>query len=226
MAAWLPRPCTVISKLSPENPIARERLEQAFFHHDPAAALVLLGRLEYEVDRALEVARLGEIAGRAQQHGRMPVVAARVHHVGVDGTVRERVDLGDGERIHVGAQPDRGAVTVHEAADDAGPGQAAVDLDPELAKLGGDEVGGARLLEGDLGMRVQIPPPGGHLGVELGDVGNDGHDGGELRPLSDQIESISWLRTCLREDGLACPRRRGSKRDAGRRRKDALQTDR
>jgi hypothetical protein len=36
-------------------------------------------------------------------------------------------------------------------------------------------------------MRVQIPPPGGHIGVEFGNAGNDGHGGGELR---------SWARPC------------------------------
>ena len=49
------------------------------------------------------------------------------------------------------------------------------DLDPEFAKLGGDEIGGAHLLEGDLGMRVQIAPPGGHLIVEFGDSVDDRH---------------------------------------------------
>ena len=46
----------------PEHGIHRKQLEQAIVHHDLGAARSLLGRLEYEPDRAGELLGLGEIA--------------------------------------------------------------------------------------------------------------------------------------------------------------------
>ena len=60
-----------------------EAVEQPFFHHDAAAAAILLGGLEDEVDGAAEVARFGQILGGAEQHGGVAVMAAGVHPAGV-----------------------------------------------------------------------------------------------------------------------------------------------
>src|SRR3546814_8692746 len=49
----------------------RELFEQPLLHHDAAAALVLLGGLEDEGDATIEIARLGEVLGGAQQHRRV-----------------------------------------------------------------------------------------------------------------------------------------------------------
>ena len=129
----------------------RELLEQPLFHHDPAAALVLLGRLEDEVDRAVEVLGLGQVLGRAQQHHRVAVMAAGVHLAGDRRLVIELVGLVDVERVHVGAQADRALGRARaQHAHDAGLGQAAMDLDAEALQLLGDDVGRPHFLEGRL----------------------------------------------------------------------------
>jgi hypothetical protein len=40
-----------------------------------------------------------------------------------------------------------------------------------------DDAGGAVLLESELGMRVDVAPPGRHVCVQLGDAGDQGHGG-------------------------------------------------
>ena len=45
-----------------------------------------------------------------------------------------------------------------------------MDLDAERGKALSDELGGAVLLEGGLGMGVNVLPPGGELGMEVGDA--------------------------------------------------------
>ncbi len=67
----------------PNTRSRREAVEQTLGDHPAAAAAVLaaefLGRLEDQVDRAVEVPGLGQIARGAQQHRRVPVMAAGVH---------------------------------------------------------------------------------------------------------------------------------------------------
>src|SRR3546814_20758414 len=48
----------------PEDAVDGEQLEQPILHHDPAAGDVLLGGLEDEAYRTVEVPRLGEVARR------------------------------------------------------------------------------------------------------------------------------------------------------------------
>jgi len=55
-----------------------EAVHHAFLDHLATAATALLGRLEDHHRGAGEVARLGEIFRRAQQHGGVTVVAAGV----------------------------------------------------------------------------------------------------------------------------------------------------
>ncbi len=110
-----------------EHRLDRKALEQPLLDHDPAAALVLLGRLEDEMDGAGEIAGLGEIARRAQQHRGMAVMAAGMHLAGDRRDMGEDVLLVDMERVHVGAQRDRtgAGVAPLEGADHAGAGEAA-----------------------------------------------------------------------------------------------------
>jgi hypothetical protein len=49
----------------------------------PAPPSSALGGLEDHGDLAGEVARLGEIARGAEQHGRVTVMAAGMHHAGI-----------------------------------------------------------------------------------------------------------------------------------------------
>ena len=92
-----------------------EAVEQPFFHHDPAAAAILLGGLEDEVDGAAEVARFGQILGGAEQHGGVAVMAAGVHPVRGAGGVGEAGRLVDGQRVDVGAEADGAPVPARPA---------------------------------------------------------------------------------------------------------------
>jgi hypothetical protein len=66
---------------------ADEATRQLWDAHRKRAAETFLGRLEDEVHGAVEVARLGEIARRAEQHGRMSVMPAGVCGVVMSWTV-------------------------------------------------------------------------------------------------------------------------------------------
>ena len=83
-----------------------EALHQAVLHHGLAAGAALLGRLEDHDRGAGEIARLGEIARRAEQHRGVAVMAAGVHLAGHGRLVGQVVRLLDRQRVHVGAQPD------------------------------------------------------------------------------------------------------------------------
>ena len=86
-----------------------EAVDQAVVDHRLAAGAALLRRLEDHRRRAVEVARLGEIFGGAEQHRGVPVVAAGVHEARRLGRMREAGRLGDRQRVHVGADADHAA---------------------------------------------------------------------------------------------------------------------
>ena len=107
--------------------------------------------------------RLGEVAGGAEQHRRVPVVAAGVHLAGVPRLVGQVGRFLDRQGVHVGAQADGWAVARLQHADDARLADVALHRAAELGELGGDELRRAVLLEAQLGMGVQVPPPRRHL---------------------------------------------------------------
>ncbi len=148
------------------------------------------------MQRAGEVARLGEIARGAQQHRRMPVMAAGMHLAGHGGGMGERVALVDVERVHIGAERDGAArPAALERADDAGAGEAAMDREAEPLELPGDEGGGVVLLEGGLGMGVDAPAPRRHVGVEIGDAVDDRHSHALAR--GSRVAEISDAPQCV-----------------------------
>ncbi len=57
-----------------------EAVHHAVLDHLAAAAAAFLGGLEDHHGGAVEVAGLGQVLGRAQQHGGVAVMAAGVHH--------------------------------------------------------------------------------------------------------------------------------------------------
>ena len=158
--------------------VAREPLEQPVLQHGQRPAAAFLARLEDEVDGAGEVAGAGEILGRAEQGGGMPVMAAGMHLARHRGAERQVRHLLHRQRVHVRPQADRAvAAPVAQHADHAGPADVAMDLDPPLRQLGGDDVGGAERVEGEFRMRVEIVAQRGQL---LGAVVPDGVDDGSI----------------------------------------------
>ena len=102
---------------------------------------------------------------RGKQHRRVPVVAAGVHLAVVLARMREGVELGDRQRIHVGTQADRAvAGAVLDDAHHAGRAEAAVDRDAPFGELARDHVGGADFFEAEFGVGVEVTSDGGDAG--------------------------------------------------------------
>ena len=98
----------------------------------------------------------------------MTVVAASVHQAGPRRHVRDVVLLQDRERIHVGAKHDHLAgPRAVQPGDDRRPG-GSLDLETaERAERLLDEVRRLVLLERELGIRVQMPPPRDRACLEI-----------------------------------------------------------
>ena len=90
-----------------KNRIARKALEEPILHHRLAAAEPFFGRLKDQMDSAVEFAALGQVAGGAEQHRGVPVVAAGVHASLMARTIGEIRGFLDRQRIHVSPQTDR-----------------------------------------------------------------------------------------------------------------------
>ena len=143
-----------------ENRVAREAVEEAVGDHRRTAAEPLFGRLKDQVHGAVEIAGLGEIARRAEQHRRVPVMAAGMHPPVILRAIGEVGRFLDRQAIHVGAQPDRARrIAGAQPADDAGLADPAEHLAAEFGELLRDEIGGPLLLEAKLGMGVDVVPP-------------------------------------------------------------------
>src|SRR5437867_7205585 len=161
------------------NFIGGKAFEQTVFDHRLTAGEALLTWLKDEINGAVEPARTRQIARGAEQHGGVPVVAAAVHPALEARHVREVVLLVHRQRIHVRAQADATSAVLTLAAnhaDDTGLTDARVVRDPEHIELAGHDFGRAMLLEAKLGMRVQIAPQRGELGVLLRDVLDWSHE--------------------------------------------------
>src|SRR5690606_24208415 len=80
-------------------------------------------------------------------------------------------------RVHVGPEPDRRPLSLAlDDRDDARRRNALVDLvHAECAEPLGDEGRGLVAREAEFRVLMQVPPPGGHLGGEVGDSVQDGH---------------------------------------------------
>nr|GEU28156.1 probable 3-hydroxyisobutyrate dehydrogenase-like 2, mitochondrial [Tanacetum cinerariifolium] len=150
--------------------VHRALLEQAVFDHAPGAGTAFFGRLENQVHRAIEVAMLSQVFCCAEQHGRMAVMAARVHLAGMARRVLERVHFLHGQGIHVGAQADgaRGRAVLDDA-DDAGHAQAADDGDAPRRQFFGDHVGRALFFVAKFWMGVQVAADLLYFGLKRND---------------------------------------------------------
>ena len=155
----------------------RRVLQDAFLDHQGGAALLvlgraLLGRLEDELDVPLDlVLDVAEDHGRAQGDRGVDVVAAGVHHPGVEGLEGDVRRFLDGQGVHVG--PDghgRPGLAAAEEGDDAGPGDARLDLEAQGVELGGDELGGFVFPVAELGIHVDETADLDDLGLDLLDL--------------------------------------------------------
>jgi hypothetical protein len=150
-------------------------------HHLRAAVLAdrgrLLGGLEDQRDAARDaLAHSREQLGHAHEDGRVRVVPAGVHHAAVEavplrahGALEGDVDLfGDGKRVHVGAQRHgRSGLAALEDADHAGMRDLlAHDVEAERAQVLGDDLRRAQFPVAELGILVEVAPPGDDLRLE------------------------------------------------------------
>ena len=155
-----------------------EALHHAVLDHGKAAAAAFFRRLEHHDRRPGEVARLGEVLGRAQQHRRMPVMAAGVHLARHGGLIRQAGFLDDGQRVHVGAKSHhlRPRLVAPDDPDHAGPANARHHL---VTAKGFQFVGHQRrrpvnvVLQLRVGM--DVVPPAGDFPVQVGDAVDNRH---------------------------------------------------
>jgi hypothetical protein len=114
--------------------------------HGLRASDAFLCGLKYEVHGAGEVACLGKVTRCAQQHGRVPVVAARVHATLVLRPIGKVISLLDRQRIHISAKSDRGAIAGAKHANHTGFADVAMNVATKFGKLACDKLGRAMLL--------------------------------------------------------------------------------
>ncbi len=122
------------------------------------AANGLFGRLEDELHGAGKLRRqVLQHGADADQGGGVDVMAASMHLAGHGAGEGLAGHLVDRQRVHVGADREHGArAAAFDQADDTGAGDAGLVLDAEALELAGDDAGGADLLEGELGVGVEV----------------------------------------------------------------------
>jgi hypothetical protein len=135
-----------------------------------------LGGLENQVHGPIEIAGLGEVAGGAQQHRRVPVMTAGVHATLMLRAIGEVGRLLDRQRVHIGPQPDgvRGCARA-QPADHTGAADPTKDFEAEPRELRCDEIGGPTLLEPKLGVGMDIPAPTRQIVSEFCNALDDAH---------------------------------------------------
>ena len=137
----------------------------------------------------------------------MTVVAAGVH------------DAVNGQRVHIGAQPDRPSPTTGaERSDDPGAGQAAMDFHSKSLERLRDPFGCTMLVERQLGVRVNILPPRFHIGMKIDNAFDEGHGRNRSLCRTSSIERYCTGRDAIRRlefpDEMTLIRKpHGSRRD-------------
>jgi len=155
--------------------LCRKQLEEAVLHHLQGAAQAFLGRLEDQVQGAVEGAGLGQAAGGGEQGGGVAVVTAGVHASRVLAGVVEAGALQDRQGVHVGADAQHlAAAAGAQGADHPGAAQAAMDLVAPAGEGGGHQVAGALFLVTQFGMAVDVAAQGDHVRQVAGDMTGGG----------------------------------------------------
>ena len=153
--------------MQPVDRVARETFEQAVRQHGEGAAAAFLGRLEDQVQRASEIGVFGEVAGGAEQHRGVAVMAAGVHLARDGGRIGRAGLLVDRQGIHVGTQPDGplAGTAPGDGAHDTGPADALGYGDAPLTQLLRDQGGGTFLFQPEFGVGVDVASYGGEFGM-------------------------------------------------------------
>ena len=144
----------------------RVAVEDPVVEHCARPGAVLLGGLDQHDERSRPFVTLGdESLDGADHRGHVHVVSAGVHDGngrprGVDALrsagVRQTRLLLDRQCVHVGPHPHHRAVAVAQDADDTGDPDALFDLEAQVAQVLGGDARGARLLEREFRMLVQV----------------------------------------------------------------------
>ena len=165
-----------------------EAFHQAVVDHRLGAGTALFRRLKDHHGIAGEIAGLGEIARRAEQHRGVPVMAAGMHLARRLGGVCQIGLFLDRQRIHVGAQADHLDVAIAvrlaalDDADHAGAAKTGGDfVAAEFAQPVRHECCSAMHVVQQLRVFMDIPAPGLNIGLKVGDTIDDGHEKSRLR---------------------------------------------
>jgi hypothetical protein len=155
----------VIPEMKSEDGFRDRITEGAIIKHRWRTARDLLGRLKDEQHvPGKRCVQATQHASRRQENRDVAIVATSVHHTSVPRGVRDLILLLDRQGIDVGTERDEAAVrATAEAADYASPSDAFTNLQSEAAQRGGDASGRAVLLEGELGVGVQLSTKGHQL---------------------------------------------------------------
>lgn len=144
----------------------------AFF----AGGRALLGRLEDELHRPRQlIAQAAQDLGHAELDGHVDVMPAGVFHPGILRFVRDVVDLGDRERIHVGADShNRAWLAALEQRHDPVPAYAGLDVvEAQSPQFFGHDTGGTLFAVRQFGMHVEVAPLLDQLVAQgFGDLGD------------------------------------------------------
>ena len=168
-----------------------ETVHQPVLDHRNRARAALFGRLEDHDRIACEIAGLGEIARRTQQHRGVAVMAAGVHQALRLGSVRQIGRLLDRQRVHIRPQPDdlhvtlAGGLVALDDADDAGAADTGNDLvAAEFPQTVRHQCRSAVHVVEQFRVFMNIPAPGLDVGLKLGDAVDDGHGDNRLSGLN------------------------------------------
>ena len=155
----------------PYTALHGKRCKKIVLQHGERTADTLLAWLKDEIHRAVEVARLRQIARGTEQHRGVTVMAACVHLSRIAAAICEVVGLRDRQRIHVGAQPDRRlTISGTQHAHHTGAADAAVHLDAPFYKFLRNQIGGAMFLKAEFRMGMDVPSYRGQFGVVAADL--------------------------------------------------------
>ena len=159
-----------------------ETVHQPVLDHRHRTGAALFGRLEDHDRLAGEIARLGEIPRRTQQHRGMAVMAAGVHQARVLGGIGQIGRLLDRQRVHVRPQPDHPDVALADRlvavddADDAGLAEAGDHLvAAEFPQPLRHQCRSAVHFVQQFGVLMDVPAPGLDVGLQIGDAVDNGH---------------------------------------------------